>query len=73
MRPSVWVSHPVNLAEWLSQSRYLPVELMSESVEELDVELASQHRGEGSAKQPILRPVRARIAAGASSAGLERS
>jgi hypothetical protein len=55
------VSRPVNLAEWLSQSRYLPVELMLSTLAEVDSELADRHRQAGSEKQAILRDARARL------------
>jgi hypothetical protein len=60
---TVDVSGPVNLAEWLSQSRYLPVELMLSTLAEVDLELADRHRQLGSGKGAILRDVRARLGA----------
>jgi hypothetical protein len=54
-------SSPRNLSSWLSRSRYLPVELMLESLSVLDSELAGRHRREGSAKPAILRDVRMRM------------
>jgi hypothetical protein len=58
---TVDVSRPVNLAEWLSQSRYLPVELMLSTLAEVDSELATRHRLAGSEKHAILRDARARL------------
>jgi hypothetical protein len=58
---TVDVSRPVDLAEWLSKSRYLPVELMLSTLAEVDSELAARHRQEGSEKQAILRDARARL------------
>ncbi|MEO2003786.1 MAG: hypothetical protein ABGY41_06775 [Candidatus Poribacteria bacterium] len=58
---TVDMHRPVNLAEWLSQSRYLPVELMLSTLAEVDSELATRHRQAGSEKQAILRDARARL------------
>jgi hypothetical protein len=58
---TVDVSGPVDLAEWLSQSRYLPEEIMLDTLAEVDSELADRHRRLGSEKQAILRDVKARL------------
>ena len=58
---TVDVSGPTNLAEWLSQSRYLPEEIMLETLAEVDSELAGRHHQLGSGKQAILRAVKARL------------
>ena len=51
---------PVDLSEWLSGSKFLPLDLMLESLTEVDPELADRHRRAGSAKAAILREVKAR-------------
>ena len=56
---------PVDLSEWLSRARYLPVELLLESLSEVDSELAERHRQLDSGKQDILREVKARLRKGA--------
>ena len=53
--------HPVDLCGWLSASRYLPEEIMLDTLAEVDSELADRHRREGSAKAVILRDVKARL------------
>jgi hypothetical protein len=58
---TVDASRPVNLAEWLSQSRYLPVEIMLATLAQVDAELAVRHRKSASDKQAILRDVRMRV------------
>ncbi|MAF10216.1 hypothetical protein CMK11_07180 [Candidatus Poribacteria bacterium] len=52
---------PADLAEWFSQCRWLPEDLMLDALSELDLELADRHRRAGSAKQAILRDVKARL------------
>ncbi|MAF10494.1 hypothetical protein CMK11_08580 [Candidatus Poribacteria bacterium] len=51
-----------DLSSWFSASRYLPVDLMLESLSLVDSELAGRHRCEGSPKHAILRDVQARLA-----------
>ena len=58
---TVDVSRPADLAGWLSQSRYLPVELMLSTLAEVDSELADRHRQAGSEKHAILREASARL------------
>ena len=52
---------PENLSEWFTRARYLPVELLLESLSEVDTELADRHRALGSDKQAILRDARSRL------------
>jgi hypothetical protein len=52
---------PVDLSEWFTRARYLPVELLLESLSEVDSELAERHRALGSEKQAILRDARSRL------------
>jgi hypothetical protein len=54
---------PVGLSEWFSASRYLPEEIMLNTLAEVDSELADRHRELGSGKQTILRDVRSCLAA----------
>jgi hypothetical protein len=54
---------PVDLTEWLSTSRYLPVGLMLDTLSEVDSALADRHRELGSDKPAVLRNVKATIAA----------
>jgi hypothetical protein len=58
---TVDMSRPADLGEWLSKSRYLPVELMLSTLAEVDSELAARHRQAGSEKQEILRDARASL------------
>jgi len=51
----------VGLSEWFSASRYLPEEVMLETLAEVDLELADRHRRLGSKKQAILRDVEIRL------------
>jgi hypothetical protein len=53
---------PRDLSEWLSTSRYLPVDLMLDSLDGVAADLAAHHRSQGSGKHGILRDVKARIA-----------
>lgn len=53
---------PSTLSEWFSTSRYLPEELMLETLSEVAPDLAVHHRSQGSDKRAILRDVKARIA-----------
>jgi hypothetical protein len=53
----------MNLSEWLSTSRYLPVGLMLDTLSEVDSALANRHRELGSGKQAILRDVCSCLAA----------
>ena len=62
---------PAGLAEWFSGSRYLPEELMLDTLSEAAPDLAIRHRDLGSAKAAILRDVKARIAAEDGSSELE--
>jgi hypothetical protein len=55
---------PMDLSEWHSSSRYLPEEIMLDTLAEVDSALADRHRQLGSGKQAILCDVRSRIAAG---------
>lgn len=50
-----------DLTSWFSTSRYLPVDLMLESLSLVDSELAGRHRCEGSPKHVILRDVQVRL------------
>jgi len=50
-----------DLSSWFSASRYLPVDLMLESLSSVDSELAEHHRCEGSPKHVILRDVQVRL------------
>ena len=52
---------PVDLSEWHASSRYLPEEIMLDTLAEVDSELADRHRQLGSGKQAILRDVRSRL------------
>ena len=52
---------PENLSEWFTRSRYLPQELLIESLSEVDPELADRHRALGSEKTAILRDARSRL------------
>jgi len=52
---------PVDLSEWQTSSRYLPEEIMLNTLAEVDPELADRHRQLGSGKQAILRDVRSRL------------
>jgi hypothetical protein len=52
---------PVDLSEWFTRARYLPVELLLESLSEVDSDLAERHRTLGSEKQAILRDARSRL------------
>jgi hypothetical protein len=54
---------PVGLSEWFSACRYLPEEIMLDTLAEVDSELAARHRELGSGKQAILRDVRSCLAA----------
>ena len=54
---------PVGLSEWFATSRYLPEEIMLDTLSEVDSELAGRHRQLGSDKQAILREVRSRLVA----------
>jgi hypothetical protein len=54
---------PMDLSEWFSASRYLPTEIMLDTLAEVDLELADRHRQLGSGKQAILREVRSRLMA----------
>ena len=58
---TVEAQRPVDLCRWLSASRYLPEEIMLDTLAEVDSELADRHRREGSAKSAILRDVKARL------------
>ncbi|MBT3499776.1 MAG: hypothetical protein HOD00_03745 [Gemmatimonadales bacterium] len=58
---TVEAHRPVSLAEWFSSSRYLPEEIMLDTLAEVDSELADRHRREGSGKPEILRDVKARL------------
>jgi hypothetical protein len=58
---TVEARRPVDLCGWLSASRYLPEEIMLDTLAEVDSELAERHRREGSAKSAILRDVKARL------------
>jgi hypothetical protein len=60
---TVEARRPVGLAEWFSASRYLPEEMMLDTLAEVDSELAARHRQLGSGKQAILREVRSRLVA----------
>jgi hypothetical protein len=53
---------PTDLSEWLSMSRYLPEDLMLDSLVDVAPDLAAHHRSQGSGKHGILRDVKARIA-----------
>jgi hypothetical protein len=55
----------VDLSEWFTKARYLPAELLLESLSEVDSELADRHRQLDSGKQDILREVKARLREGA--------
>ncbi|MBT3500547.1 MAG: hypothetical protein HN463_16955 [Gemmatimonadales bacterium] len=52
---------PEDLSSWFLTSRYLPVELMLESLSVVDSELASRHRLEGTPKHAIVQDVRTRL------------
>jgi hypothetical protein len=52
---------PKSLSEWFSVSRYFPVEIMLETLAEVDSALATRHRQLGSEKGAILRDIRSRI------------
>ena len=52
---------PVDLSEWFAMARYLPEDLMLESLSKVDSELAERHRKLGSGKPAILREVKARL------------
>ena len=54
---------PVGLSAWFATSRYLPEEIMLDTLSEVDLELAGRHRQLGSDKQAILREVRSRLVA----------
>ena len=58
---TVEAPRPKSLSEWFSVSRYFPVEIMLETLAEVDSELATRHRQLGSEKQAILRAVKARL------------
>jgi hypothetical protein len=60
---TVEAPRPKSLSEWFSVSRYLPAEIMLETLSELDSELAVRHRQLGSEKQAILREVRSHLVA----------
>ena len=53
---------PRDLSEWFSVSRYLPEDLMLDSLDDVAPDLAAHHRSQGSGKREILRDVKARIA-----------
>jgi hypothetical protein len=52
---------PTYLSEWLSMSRYLPEDLMLDSLDDVAPDLAAHHRSQGSDKHAILRDVRGRL------------
>jgi hypothetical protein len=52
---------PASLSEWLPMSQYLPVELMLDTLGDVDAELADRHRRKASQKHAILREVRSRL------------
>ena len=58
---TVKAPRPTSLSEWFSVSRYFPVEIMLDTLAEVDLELATRHRQLGSAKQAILRDVKTRL------------
>ena len=58
---TVEAPRPKSLSEWFSVSRYFPVEIMLETLAEVDSELATRHRQLGSGKQAILRDVKTRL------------
>ena len=58
---TVELRRPEDLSEWFERARYLPVELMLESLSEVDSELADRHHALGSEKQAILRDARSRL------------
>jgi hypothetical protein len=58
---TVEASRPKSLSDWFTVSRYFPVEIMLETLAEVDSELAAWHRQLGSEKPAILREVRSRI------------
>ena len=60
---TVEAPRPKSLSEWFSVSRYFPVEIMLNTLYEVDSELAERHRQLGSGKQAILREVRSRLVA----------
>ena len=58
---TVEAPRPTSLSEWFSVSRYFPVEIMLDTLAEVDLELATRHRQLGSGKQAILRDVKTRL------------
>jgi Fe2+ or Zn2+ uptake regulation protein len=58
---TVGTRRPVDLSEWVSRSKFLPVDLMLESLSELAPDLAESHRRAGSPKRAVLRDVKARL------------
>jgi hypothetical protein len=64
---------PVGLSDWFTGARYLPVELLLESLSEVDSELADRHRALGSEKQAILRDARSRLVAAERAVGRDGS
>ncbi len=56
-------SRPADLSEWFSASRFLPADLMLESLSELAPDLTERHRREGGSKHAILRDVKIRLGA----------
>ena len=58
---TVEAPRPKSLSEWFSVSRYFPVEIMLDTLAEVDLELATRHRQLGSGKQAILRDVKTRL------------
>jgi hypothetical protein len=58
---TVEACRPVDLLEWFSASRYLPEELMLDTLAEVAPDLAERHRRDGSSKSAILRDVKERL------------
>ena len=68
---AVETRRPTDLSQWFRECRFLPEDVMLDSLSELAPNLADRHRREGSARQAILREVRSRLVAGDQAIGAD--